>query len=72
MELKIPFINGKELVQLISGDVKLKESANKIFILSANANENTMSLMFEMNVDDYLTKPFSSTEFLVRVKKVLN
>lgn len=72
MELKIPFINGKELVQLISGDVKLKESANKVFILSANANEETMSQMFEMNVDDYLTKPFSSTEFLVRVKKLLN
>lgn len=72
LELKIPFINGKELVNLISCDLKLKERANKVFILSTSANENTMSLMFDMNVDDYLTKPFSSTEFLVRVKKLLN
>lgn len=72
MELKLPLINGKELVNMISENYKLKESANKVFILSANANEDTMSQMFEMNVDDYLTKPFSSTEFLVRVKKLLN
>ena len=72
MELKLPLINGKELVNMLSENYKLKESANKVFILSANANEETMSQMFEMNVDDYLTKPFSSTEFLVRVKKLLN
>lgn len=72
MELTLPLINGKELVNMFSENYKLKESANKVFILSANANEETMSQMFEMNVDDYLTKPFSSTEFLVRVKKLLN
>jgi two-component system KDP operon response regulator KdpE len=42
-----------------------------IVMLTAKARESDMLRGFEVGVDDYLTKPFSSKELLARVRAVL-
>jgi len=42
-----------------------------IIMLTAKARESDLLRGFDAGVDDYLTKPFSSKEFVVRVKAIL-
>lgn len=72
LELKLPVINGAMLMNMISESIFLRKRANKIFVMTSNSTEEMLEQMFEMGADDYLTKPFSATEFLVRTKKLLN
>ncbi|TXF79561.1 response regulator transcription factor [Chryseobacterium sp.] len=72
IELKLPVINGTMLISMISESPFLKKRANKIFVMTSNSTEEMLEQMFEMGADDYLKKPFSATEFLMRTKKLLN
>ncbi len=53
---------------------KLREDGQKslIIMLTAKAEEEDLIEAFEAGVDDYLTKPFSSRELLVRMKAHLS
>lgn len=51
---------------------RLREfSSIPIIMLTAKARESDMLRGFDIGVDDYLTKPFSSKELLARVRAVL-
>lgn len=76
---------GKEGIDLIILDVmlpgmggfdvcrRLKEKGNKtpIIILSARGQESDKVLGLELGADDYVSKPFSPNELMMRVKAVL-
>ncbi|MBW8360654.1 MAG: response regulator [Kaistella sp.] len=72
IELRLPIINGTMLINMISESPFLKKRANKIFVMTSNSTEEMLEQMFELGADDYLKKPFSATEFLMRTKKLLN
>ena len=67
LDIMLPKLNGFEVCK------KLKEqgSAVPIIILSAQGEEADKVLGLELGADDYVTKPFSPRELLVRIKAVL-
>ena len=45
-----------------------KESATPIIVISARSDEETKVLALDLDADDYLTKPFGSSELLARIR----
>jgi len=67
LDIMLPKLNGFEVCkELKRGGVNIP-----IIILSAKAQEADKVLGLELGADDYVTKPFSPRELLVRVKAVL-
>ena len=67
LDVMLPKMSGFEVCK------KLKElgSSIPIIILSAKGDEADKVLGLELGADDYVTKPFSPRELLVRIKAVL-
>ncbi|MFH0983896.1 MAG: response regulator transcription factor [Candidatus Omnitrophota bacterium] len=67
LDIMLPKMNGLEVCK------ELRRQGNKapIIILSARAQEQDKVLGLELGADDYVTKPFSPRELVVRVKAVL-
>ncbi|WP_143320143.1 response regulator transcription factor [Clostridium sp. HBUAS56010] len=63
LDLMLPKINGMEVMKRIR-----KESVVPIVILSAKDTESDKIFGLGLGADDYITKPFSLTEVLARVK----
>ncbi|MGB1319215.1 MAG: response regulator transcription factor, partial [Flavobacteriales bacterium] len=53
-------------------EIKLKNQQAPIIFLTARGMETDRVKGFQVGADDYITKPFSNQEFLLRVKAVLN
>lgn len=67
LDIMLPKLSGFEVCK------RLKEQGNEvpIIILSAQGEEADKVLGLELGADDYVTKPFSPRELLVRIKAVL-
>ncbi len=66
LDLMLPRVDGFEVCR------RLRAYTNTpIIILSAKGDEVDKVTGFRLGVDDYLTKPFSPTELVLRVKAVL-
>lgn len=70
LDLMIPEMDGKEVTRLL----KSREETRSIPIvmLTAKAEEVDRIVGFELGADDYLSKPFSPRELVLRVKAVLS
>jgi DNA-binding response OmpR family regulator len=66
-DIMMPFASGLEIVT----SIREKSSAIKIILLSSLGQEATVVKAFSLGADDYMTKPFSPNELIVRVKKLL-
>lgn len=66
LDLMLPDLDGYDVCFAIR-----KESQVPIVILSAKDDEVDKVVGFRMGVDDYVTKPFSSAELVLRVKAIL-
>lgn len=66
LELTLPGIDGFAVCREVRRDQRVP-----IMILSARSGENDRVLAFELGVDDYVTKPFSTRELVVRVRAIL-
>ncbi len=66
-DIMMPFLNGLELVSFIRNELK---SQVPIIVLSSAGLEKTVLEAFELGADDFITKPFSPSELLIRVKKI--
>ncbi len=67
LDIMLPKLSGFEVCKELR-----KSGANiPIIILSAKAQESDKVLGLELGADDYVTKPFSPRELMVRVKAVL-
>lgn len=53
-------------------DIKQKNAQAPIIFLTARGMETDRVKGFQAGADDYITKPFSNQEFLLRIKAVLN
>ena len=67
LDIMLPRLNGFEVCK----ELKLQGVTAPIIILSARAQEADKVLGLELGADDYITKPFSPRELVVRVKAVL-
>jgi len=67
LDIMLPKLSGFEVCK----ELKRQGINTPIIILSARAQETDKVLGLELGADDYITKPFSPRELLVRVKAVL-
>ncbi|MEO6181919.1 MAG: response regulator transcription factor [Verrucomicrobiota bacterium] len=69
LDVMLPEIDGFEICKLLRRDPNT--AAIPIIMLTAKAAEIDRVLGLELGADDYLTKPFSPRELVLRVKKLL-
>ena len=69
LDLMLPGINGLEICQLLKQDPKTRDVP--ILMLTARAAEEDRIRGLELGAHDYVTKPFSLRELVLRVKKLL-
>ena len=69
LDLMLPEIDGLEVCKMLRRDPAT--AGIPIIMLTARAAEIDRILGLELGADDYITKPFSPRELVLRVKKVL-
>ena len=69
LDLMLPDGSGLDLCKSIKSDAKTESTP--IIILTAKDDEVDKVVGFELGADDYVTKPFSVRELILRVKAVL-
>ena len=66
-DIMLPFLTGLELIEHIRDT---EEKYTKILILSSIGLEDSINQAFDLGVDDYMIKPFISSELVARVKRL--
>ena len=69
LDLMLPGINGLEICRLLKRDPKTRDIP--ILMLTARAAEEDRIKGLELGAHDYVTKPFSPRELVLRVKNLL-
>lgn len=69
LDLMLPGMSGLEVCKTLKGDAAT--AALPIIMLTAKAEEVDRIVGLELGADDYITKPFSPRELILRVKSVL-
>ncbi len=69
LDLMLPEIDGLEVCKMLRRDPAT--ATIPIIMLTAKAAEIDRVLGLELGADDYITKPFSPRELVLRIKKVL-
>jgi DNA-binding response OmpR family regulator len=69
LDLMLPEIDGLEVCKILRRDSGT--AAIPILMLTARAAEMDRVLGLELGADDYVTKPFSPRELVLRIKKLL-
>jgi two-component system phosphate regulon response regulator PhoB len=69
LDIMLPVLSGFDVCKTLKSDPKY--SRIPILMLTARAAENDRIKGFECGADDYLVKPFSMRELLIRIKKLL-
>ncbi|MBN1353152.1 MAG: response regulator transcription factor [Candidatus Omnitrophica bacterium] len=67
LDVMLPGMNGFDVCK----EIKLKKIALPIIMLTAKSKESDKVLGLALGADDYVTKPFSITELLARIKAVM-
>lgn len=70
LDLMLPEMSGLEVCKTLRRDPAT--ATIPIIMLTAKAAEIDRVLGLELGADDYITKPFSPRELVLRVKKILN
>lgn len=70
LDMMMPGMSGRELCEKIRADPNTKD-LKVIFVTVARFSEIGKNLLKEMNVSDYITKPFENEDVIKRVKKIL-
>jgi two-component system, OmpR family, phosphate regulon response regulator PhoB len=69
LDLMLPDISGKEVCRRLRAEPKTREVP--IVMLTARGEELDRVEGFEVGADDYVTKPFSPRELVLRIKAIL-
>jgi DNA-binding response OmpR family regulator len=67
-DIMMPYFSGIELIGHIRNDLKLEIP---IIIISSAGNEENILSAFDMGANDFIAKPVSPAELMVRVSKQL-
>ncbi|MDD5770384.1 MAG: response regulator transcription factor [Candidatus Gracilibacteria bacterium] len=66
-DIMLPYINGIEIIK----EIKLNKISTPIILLTAKEDLETMEKGFNSGADDYITKPFSLKELILRIRSLL-
>lgn len=69
LDIMLPKMDGFEVCRLIKQDTKLKNIP--IIMLTAKGEEVDRIVGLELGADDYVVKPFSPRELILRIKAIL-
>jgi two-component system phosphate regulon response regulator PhoB len=69
LDLMLPDVAGSEVLRMLKGDSELRKVP--VVIVSAKGQESDRIQGLEAGADDYVVKPFSVRELMLRVKAVL-
>ena len=70
LDLMLPEVDGLEVCRMLRRDANT--AAIPILMLTAKAAELDRVLGLELGADDYVTKPFSPRELVLRIRKLLD
>ena len=70
LDLMLPSMPGLEICKVLKGEPRTRHIP--IIMLSAKAEEIDRIVGLELGADDYVTKPFSPRELVLRIKAVLS
>ncbi|MGB5648241.1 response regulator transcription factor [Muriicola sp.] len=68
-DIMMPYFSGLELVDFVRNTLSSKVP---IIIISSAGNEENVLSAFELGANDFISKPVSPSELLVRVMRELN
>ncbi len=68
VDIHMPFHSGLEIITYVRQELQSKVP---ILILSTEGWEETVLQAFELGADDYVSKPFSLSELMLRIKKLI-
>ena len=69
LDLMLPDLSGTEVCRQLKGDPRTRQVP--VIVLTAKGDELDRVVGFELGADDYVVKPFSVRELVLRVKAVL-
>jgi two-component system, OmpR family, phosphate regulon response regulator PhoB len=69
LDLMLPDVSGTEVCRNVKGDARTRHVP--VIMLTARGEEVDKVVGFELGADDYVTKPFSVRELVLRVRAVL-
>jgi two-component system phosphate regulon response regulator PhoB len=69
LDIMMPDLNGMQICRIIRADARLQQVP--IIFLTAKAEESDRISGFETGCDDYICKPFSTKELVLRVQSIL-
>jgi two-component system phosphate regulon response regulator PhoB len=69
LDLMLPGMDGKEVCKTLKSDPRTQSIP--VLMLTAKSEEVDRIVGFELGADDYVTKPFSPRELVLRVKAIL-
>jgi two-component system, OmpR family, phosphate regulon response regulator PhoB len=69
LDLMLPGVSGSDVCRTLKGNPKT--AAIPIILLTAKGEEIDRVVGFEIGADDYVVKPFSTRELLLRIRAVL-
>jgi two-component system phosphate regulon response regulator PhoB len=70
LDLMLPEMDGKDVCRVLKSNPLTRSIP--ILMLTAKAEEMDRVIGFELGADDYVTKPFSPRELVLRVKAILH
>ncbi len=70
LDLKMPHLSGIEVLKALKAAPTTAPIS--VFMLTAHGDEVDRILSFELGADDYLSKPFSPRELVLRVRGILS
>ncbi len=68
-DIMMPYFSGMELIGFVRNELK---SNIPIIIISSAGNEENVLNAFELGANDFISKPVSPSELMVRVARELN
>ena len=68
-DIMMPYFSGIELIDYVRNELK---SNTPIIIISSAGNEQNVLTAFELGANDFITKPVSPTELLVRIAREID
>lgn len=67
-DIMMPFVSGLEVVSFVRNDLKIQ---TPIIVFSAAGQEEMVLKAFNLGANDFMGKPFSPNELVIRIKRVL-
>ena len=69
LDVMMPIKNGISILKEIKGNSKT--ASIPVIILSARGQENDVVKAMEIGASDYISKPFSTSELIARIRRVI-